>query len=151
MVLRSLGVNIASRDPGFFGYVRELRELQMEWAEIAPILSIRNEREYDRAVKHLNQLIDEIGDKQRHPLYGLLDALGTVIHAYEESNHQLPQASGSKILRYLMEEHGVTQAELPEVGSQGVVSKILSGKRELNARQIAALAGRFGVSPAVFF
>jgi HTH-type transcriptional regulator/antitoxin HigA len=37
------------------------------------------------------------------------------------------------------------------LGSQGVVSEILSGKRELNTRQIAALADRFGVSPAVFF
>jgi len=34
--------------------------------------------------------------------------------------------------------------------SQGVVSEILSGKRELNARQITHLAARFGVSPALF-
>jgi HTH-type transcriptional regulator/antitoxin HigA len=44
----------------------------------------------------------------------------------------------------------LTQAELPEVGSQGVVSEVLSGKRELNVRQIRALAQRFRVSPAVF-
>jgi HTH-type transcriptional regulator/antitoxin HigA len=31
-----------------------------------------------------------------------------------------------------------------------VVSEILNGKRELNARQIRALAERFHVSPAVF-
>ncbi|HSG17040.1 MAG TPA: hypothetical protein VLE70_12060 [Anaerolineae bacterium] len=49
-----------------------------------------------------------------------------------------------------MEEHGVRQADLPEVGSQGVVSEILSGKRELNVRQIRELARRFHVSPAVF-
>lgn len=34
--------------------------------------------------------------------------------------------------------------------SQGVVSEILSGKRDLNVRQITQLAARFGVSPAVF-
>ena len=49
-----------------------------------------------------------------------------------------------------MEEHGLTQSDLPEVGSQGVVSEILSGKRELNVRQIRVLAQRFGVSSAVF-
>ena len=49
-----------------------------------------------------------------------------------------------------MAEHDLRQADLPEVGSQGVVSEILSGKRELNVRQIRALAGRFGVSAAVF-
>ena len=49
-----------------------------------------------------------------------------------------------------MEEHDLRQSDLPEVGSQGIVSEILSGKRELNTRQIRALAERFGVSPAVF-
>lgn len=126
-------------------------ETRKHWEEIAPILSIRNERDYDRAIKHLNQLIDEIGDDERHPLYGLLEALGTVIHAYEQLHHGLPETSGREILRHLMDEHGVTQGGLPEVGSQGVVFEILSGQRELNARQIAALSDRFGVSPAVFF
>ena len=54
------------------------------------------------------------------------------------------------VAQYLMEEHGLTQSDLPEVGSQGVVSEILHGKRELNVRQIRALAHRFGVAPAVF-
>jgi len=49
-----------------------------------------------------------------------------------------------------MEEYGLTQSDLPEVGSQGVVSEILNGKRELNVKQIRALASRFRVSPAVF-
>jgi HTH-type transcriptional regulator/antitoxin HigA len=49
-----------------------------------------------------------------------------------------------------MEEHGLTQSDLPEIGSQGVVSEVLRGKRELNIRQIRALARRFQVSPAVF-
>src|SRR3954463_2264817 len=123
------------------------KETQAHWATIAPILSIRNEREYDRAVRRLNALIDEIGDNERHPLYGLLDTLGTVIHAYEEVHHPMPTVKGGSILRYLMDEHGITQSELPEIGSQGVVSEILRGKRELNTRQIRALAKRFTVSP----
>ncbi len=49
-----------------------------------------------------------------------------------------------------MAEHGLTQSDLPEVGSQGVISEILRHKRELNVRQVRALAARFGVSPAVF-
>jgi hypothetical protein len=36
------------------------KEVGNHWATIAPILSIRNERKYDRAVKRLNALIDEI-------------------------------------------------------------------------------------------
>jgi HTH-type transcriptional regulator / antitoxin HigA len=127
------------------------KQTRAHWATIAPILSIRNEREYDRAVKRLNSLIDEIGDDERHPLYSLLDTLGTVIHAYEETHHPMPNVKSGSILRFLMEEHGLKQADLPEIGSQGVVSEILRGKRELNTRQISILAKRFGVSPAVFF
>jgi HTH-type transcriptional regulator/antitoxin HigA len=33
-------------------------------------LTIRNEREYDQAVKRLNGLLGEIGTNERHPLYG---------------------------------------------------------------------------------
>jgi len=79
-----------------------------------------------------------------------LDTLGTLVHAYEEEHYPIPEARGTDVLRFLMEEHGLTQSNLPEVGSQGVVSEILNGKRELNVRQIRALAGRFNVSAAVF-
>ena len=50
-----------------------------------------------------------------------------------------------------MQLQGIVQKNLPEIGSQGVVSEILSGKRKLNARQIAALASRFNVPESVFF
>ena len=53
-------------------------------------------------------------------------------------------------LKFLMEQHGLRQSELPELGSQGVVSEILTAKRELNLRQVRALAARFGVSVATF-
>lgn len=120
------------------------------WAAIQPILTIQDEADYERAVTTLNELLDEIGADERHPLYHLLDTLGTVIAAYEADHMTLPTTSGNDVLAYLMEEHNLRQSDLPEVGSQGVVSEILRGKRELNLRQIRALAARFGVSPAVF-
>ncbi|MFA6242496.1 MAG: helix-turn-helix domain-containing protein [Candidatus Hydrogenedentales bacterium] len=127
-----------------------LDDLQRHWAPLSPLLTIRNERQYDKAVKQLNGLLDEVGTNERHPLYGLLDTLGTLVHAYEEQHHVLPESSGAEMLAYFMDEHGLTQSDLPEVGSQGVVSEILSGKRDLNVRQIRALAKRFHVSPSVF-
>ncbi len=126
------------------------RNLQAPWARIGPVLSIRSERDYDRAVERLNQLLDEVGANESHPLYGRLDALGTMIEAWERDHYALPEQSGAQALRFLMEEHGLKQSELPEVGSQGVVSEVLRGRRELNVRQVRALAKRFGVSPAVF-
>lgn len=127
-----------------------MMELQQHWSSIRPLLTIRNEREYDQAVKRLNDLLDEIGTNERHPLYELLDTLGTLVQAYEERHHPLPESTGTDMLRFFIEEHALTQSDLPEVGSQGVVSEILSGKRDLNVRQIRALAARFHVSPAVF-
>lgn len=125
-------------------------QIQTHWKNIAPLLTIQNEREYDDAVERINQLLDEIGENESHPLYSLLDTLGTLIQAYEEEHHPVPEVKGADVLRFLMDEHGLNQSELPEVGSQGVVSEILNGKRELNVRQIRALAERFKVSAAVF-
>lgn len=125
-------------------------ELQTHWINIAPLLSVRNEREYNAAVKRLNELLDEIGDNEKHPLYGFLDTLGTLIQIYEEEHYPIPEAGGAEVLRFLMDEHNLTQSDLPEVGSQGVVSEILSGKRELNVRQIRFLTEKFKVSSAVF-
>lgn len=126
------------------------KNVATHWATISPLLTIRNEREYDLAVKRLNGLLDEIGNDERHPLYGLLDTLGTLVHAYEEKYYPIPARSGSDMLRFFMDEHGLTQTDLAEIGTQGVVSELLNGKRELNLRQVRSLAKRFHVSPAVF-
>ena len=124
--------------------------LQDHWTAIRPILTLRDETDYDRAVTTLNELLDAIGTDERHPLYDLLDTLGTVIAAYEVDHLVMPAVDGRDVLAYLIKEHDLRQSDLPEVGSQGIVSEILNGKRELNVRQIRALAARFGVSPAVF-
>lgn len=126
------------------------QDIHSHWTAISPLLAVRNEQEYDLAVERLHGLLDEIGTNEQHPLYTLLDTLGTVLHAYEEKHHPMPACSGAAMLSFLMNEHGLTQSDLPEVGSQGVVSEILRDKRELNVRQIRALAKRFNVSPAVF-
>lgn len=126
------------------------QELRRHWAAISPLLSIRAEHDYDLAVERLNNLLDEVGTDEQHPLYTLLDTLGTILHAYEEEHYSMPECPGGDVLRFLMSEHGLTQSDLPEVGSQGVVSEVLRGKRELNIRQVRSLAKRFHVSPAVF-
>ena len=125
-------------------------QLQRSWTQVSALLKIRSEQDYDLALERLNGLIDEVGTDEGHSLYSLLDTLGTVVHAWEEQHYPMLKLEGADALRFLMEEHGLTQSDLPEVGSQGVVSEILGGKRALNVRQIRALSERFGVSPAVF-
>jgi HTH-type transcriptional regulator/antitoxin HigA len=126
------------------------QELHDHWAALSPLLSIRSEPEYDLAVKRLNELLDEVGNDEHHALYTLLETLGTLVHAYEEQHHPMPECSGSDLLAFLVEEHSLTPSDLPEIGSRAIVSELLRGKRELNVRQIRALAKRFHVSPALF-
>lgn len=126
-------------------------ELQTQWTAVAPLLTITNEQEYDAAVERLNTLLDKIGEDESHPLYSLLDTLGILIEAYDNEHYPIPDCSGIDALLYLMEEHQLSQSDLPEIGSQGVVLEILNGKRSLNVRQIKALAQKFNVSPATFF
>ncbi|MEY2832550.1 MAG: hypothetical protein RLZZ574_1808 [Cyanobacteriota bacterium] len=126
-------------------------ELKRQWKAIAPYLTISNEQEYDEAVERLNVLLTEVEDDESHPLYSLLDTLGILIEAYDNDHYPLPDCNGIDALIYLMEEHSLSQSDLPEIGSQGVVSEILNGKRKLNVRQIQLLAERFQVSTATFF
>lgn len=112
---------------------------------------VENERHYRAMVNLMNKLVDEIGDRETHPLMGLLDIVTFFVRDYEERNIEIPDAEPPAVLRFLMEQHNLRQADLAQVfGSQSNVSEALNGKREINARQARALAGRFGVSPAVF-
>ncbi len=126
------------------------KDLQQHWAVIRPMLTILDEREYTQAVERLNSLLDEVGANENHPLYGLLDTLGTVMHAYEQEHYPMPECRGGEILHFLMEEHGLTASDLPEIGPEQTVSAILQGYQELEVDQIRDLAARFNVSPAVF-
>ena len=96
-------------------------------------------------------LLDLVGDNDRHPLTGLVDILSDQISAYEAEHHPPPVAMGVAALRFLMDEHGLTQSDFKrEIGSQGVVSEILNGHRKLNLKHIKKLAERFQLSPETF-
>ncbi len=125
-------------------------DIQLHWRVVQPLFSIRNENEYNLAIERLNALIDEIGTNEQHPLYELLDTLGTVIHAYEEKHYPMPECSGVEIFQHLMEEHQLEHSDFPELGTSDVILEILDGKRELTAKHLHALATRFHVSPSVF-
>ena len=132
-----------------------LEGVQAAWhglTQYVPLGPILTEADYTQRVQMLDTLLDALGANDTHPLGDLLDLLATQIEAYERQQPTLPEATPLEVLRYLMEEHGLTQTDLAEdLGGQSVVSAILRGKRQLNARHITALAARFQVSPAVFF
>jgi HTH-type transcriptional regulator / antitoxin HigA len=132
---------------------RQLNQVARDYRKlraVVPLGPVRTRKEYARAVALLDSILDEIGEDERHPMAELADAIGVFIQKYEDENVPLPAANPIDVLKTLMREHDLRQSDLPEIGTQGVVSEVLAGKRELNARQIRRLAKRFGVSPAVF-
>ena len=131
--------------------ISELEKVAPIWPQMSSILSVPHDQtSYDHLVSILDSLIDEVGENEDHQLSSLMEVIGNLIESYESSKEYIGNAEPVSILKELMEQHGLTQKDLSEVGSQGVVSEILSGKRELNVRQIRSLANRFNVSPAVF-
>ncbi len=110
-----------------------------------------NDDEYENLRRILDEITDIVRGDETHPLASLMDVLGVLIESYEtEHTPDLDDGSPLDALKYFIETFGLKQSELPEIGSQGVVSEILNGKRQLNVRQIEALAQRFNVSPALF-
>lgn len=126
--------------------IRDYRRLRT----LVPLGTLRTKKDYARAVEMLDAILDEVGEDEKHPMAELADAISVFIEKYEAEHMPIPASKPAVVLKFLMREHDLRQSDLTEIGSQGVVSEVLTGKRELNARQIKRLAKRFNVSPAVF-
>ncbi|NWA64548.1 helix-turn-helix domain-containing protein [Pseudomonas reactans] len=121
------------------------------WRFVSSLLTKpQSEADYDALAGSLNELLDIVGEDEGHPLMGLVDIISDWIEAYDHEHWPMPVASGVDVLRFMMQEHGLTQGDLPGVGPQSAVLEILSGKCQLNIRQIRWLAERFGVSVETF-
>ena len=117
---------------------------------LVPLKAISNESDYRRAIAVLEELLDAGGANERHPLAGLVAALGEVIESYEARAHRMPDGSPRDALAFLMQQHQLKQTDLAELAGQGTISAILAGKRGISKRLAVKLAARFGVSAAVF-
>jgi HTH-type transcriptional regulator/antitoxin HigA len=128
----------------------EINNAILHWSSIKPILHYpTNHKDHDKLVHVLDQILDIIGENEGHELVSLADTLGEIISSYEDKHFNI-EVSGIDALKYFMERDNLTQKDLPEIGSQGVVSEMLKGKRKLNLRHIESLAKRFKVSPSTF-
>lgn len=132
----------------------DLASVQSAWQglnKLVPLGTITSEKDYKRRVSVMDELLDRIGANESHRLMPLLDLVTKEVEAYETKQQTMSEATPAQALAFLMEEHNLKQTDLAaELGGQSIVSAILNGKRELNMRQVKALATRFNVSPAVF-
>ena len=118
-------------------------------SSIRSVCALRSEKDYQKAVAILDEIIDEIGQDEAHPLADLAEALGLFIHSYEETHAKIPKGKGFGSLRSLMEAHGLTQSELPETRKPGAcIQNPLRRTSELNIRQSRRLAKNDSESPS---
>ena len=120
------------------------------WAAVNTALGlsapVRDEAHYTELLAFVEECFERFGGQDSHPIFALVDIVAQHIKAYEDRLHPWPDTSTPATrLAFLMDQHGLRQSDLPEVGAQSVVSDVLSGKRKLNLRQTQALARRFGV------
>lgn len=120
-------------------------------SEVLDILNVRSKASHNRAIAVMGALMDEIGDVATHPAHAFMEMLADAIARYEAKIYPPVNAWPVETLKYLMDAQGVKQMDLADIfGSQGNVSQVLQGKRELNLGHIRKLAERFNVDPTVF-
>lgn len=129
-----------------------LTEAMNHWHYIEPYAKVPvNKKEYRKQRLLLDKLMQRVLKEEDKHVANLLKLIARNLKEYEENYFPLEKSTPNQVLEFLMQEHGLTQMDLPEIGSQSLVSKILKGERKLTTEHIARLANRFHISPAVFY
>ena len=81
----------------------------------------------------------------------ILELLVTLIEKFEDERYPIPSGTPHSMLLHLMEAGGIKQENLVGViGSRGVVSEVVNGKRSISKAQAKALADFFSVDVGLF-
>jgi HTH-type transcriptional regulator / antitoxin HigA len=118
-------------------------------AEAVPQV-IKTREEYDRALGLIEPLHFKADlTMEEEALYELLLML---IKAYEDEIVPSTAPIPHKVLQHIMESSGTRQMDLVELGlgSSGVVSELVNGKRAISKAQAKLLSDHFKVSPGLF-
>jgi len=130
---------------------QQLENAMQHWNMVAPVIDCpKNQHDYETLLENIEEAIELVENRTNSPLNGLIEAMATAAQTYEKEQINSLRGGALASLKYLIKLHGVRQAELREIGSQGVVSEILNGKRTLTLRHVRELSKKFNVSPNVF-
>ncbi len=128
-----------------------LQKAVYHWNMVAPVIDVpRSVEDYEVLLNNIKDAMELVKNNSNSPLSGLIKAMASAAEEYENGMLVEHQSSPLLALRYLIKLHNIKQSELKEIGSQGVVSEILNGKRSLTLRHVKELAKKFNVSPNVF-
>ncbi len=113
---------------------------------------IESKKDYERFVSLLESLLEQEEDSEISQQEGLLiELLAVLIQDYERQHTQWPSPKPLDILIHLMEAKDIKQSDLVGiVGSSGVVSEVINGKREISKAQAHSLGKLFNMSYKLF-
>ena len=107
--------------------------------------------------EHLIKLMDKlVANPEKNAV--LIDLLFPIIERYEEESERFSAFnqridnldSGVAMLRVIIDQHGLTLSDFPEIGDESLLLKILNGQHSLDFSAIKALSNRFGVPMDMF-
>jgi HTH-type transcriptional regulator / antitoxin HigA len=108
----------------------------------ATLIVIENDSELARA----RALADRLMASDKRADAARLEAQARLIAAYEESKWPRRTPKTAEIMRYLMDQHGLSRADMvPILGTASRVSEVLRGKKGLSMTMVQRLRARFRV------
>ena len=108
----------------------------------ATVILIDSEAELKRA----RALVEQLWDSREPADIARLEAQAQLITAYEERKWPRRAPRVADLLRYLMDEHSLTRADMvPILGTPSRVSEVLRGKKGLSMSMVQRLRARFRV------
>lgn len=117
--------------------------------EAFPLVSIQDDAHLDEAVAVIHRLLDKGLLSSGEEAY--LGALTDLVETYEDAHVVIPDISGLRLLRHLMDANDLTQADLaPLFGTPSIVADVLMGKRRMTLAHIQRLSERFKLPANAF-
>ena len=111
------------------------------------IKPIKSERDYQKALKTIDRLMDA---RPNTPQGDALDVLSTLVDAWEEKHHALGPPDPVEAIRFAIEQRGLSRHDLePLIGSRARVAEILNHKRTLTLPMIRRLHDHLGIPAEV--
>lgn len=100
----------------------------------------------DSELVRAKALLDRLMDSSKADDIARLQAQARLIAAYEESKWPPRTPNVADIIRYLMDQHGLSRADMvPILGTASRVSEVLRGKKGLSMTMVQRLRARFRV------
>lgn len=130
-----------------------INDINKSWVLLMPYLeAYKTKKQYEASKQLLRELMSLPINERTVEIQSFAKTLAKQIAYYEQKHLAADNSAEAKdILAYLIKANGLTQKDLPEIGSQSLVSKILNGERELTLEHIKALSKRFNVSINTWF